>query len=273
MIGASGFLGSRLLRLAPRGVELSGTGHRRPVRPGNWRELRLDVTSPSAVRSLIEKERPGAILYVAYDKADRAITVDGAVTAARAAAALGARFLFVSTDLVFDGRLGNYGELMAALPIMAYGRMKIEAEGGVRDAAPGAVILRPSLLVGESGILLQPIHECGSLMRGQKVELYADEWRSPIHVDDVARACWDLVSGEASGIYHLGGPEKLSRLELGRLLCGMFRFDPKLIVEARRPEDRPRDTSLDSRRVTEFLGWAPRRLSAAAQAPPVPAGV
>ena len=254
-------------------MELAGTGNRRPVRPGNWRELRLDVTSPSAVRSLIAQQRPGAILYVAYDKSDRAITVDGALTAARAAAAVGARFLFVSTDLVFDGRLGNYSEMMAALPIMAYGRMKVEAEGGVRDAAPGAVILRPSLLVGESGIVMAPTYECGSLMRGQKVELYADEWRSPIHVDDVARACWDLVSGEASGIYHLGGPEKLSRLELGKLLCTMFRFDARLIVEARRPEDRPRDTSLDSRRVTEFLGWTPRRLSDVAKGSPVLAGV
>lgn len=273
MIGASGFLGSRLLRLAPKGVELSGTGNKRPVRPGNWRDLRLDVTSPLAVRSLIERERPGAVLYVAYDRVDRAITVDGAVTAARAAAAAGARFLFVSTDLVFDGRSGNYNEMMAALPIITYGRLKIEAESGVRDAAPGAVILRPSLMVGESGIILAPVYECGSLMRGQRVELYVDEWRSPVHVDDVARACWELVSGDGSGIYHLGGPEKLTRLELGRILCAMFRFDAKLIVETKRAEDRPKDTSLDSRRITEFLGWAPRRLSTLAKASPVTAGV
>jgi dTDP-4-dehydrorhamnose reductase len=217
------------------------------------------------VRSLIEKERPGAIFYVSYDRVDRAVTVDGARAAARAASSIGARFLYVSTDLVFDGRSGNYNETMSATPIMTYGRLKIEAESSVRDAAPGAVVLRPSLMVGESGIIMQPLFECGNLMRGQTTQLYSDEWRSPVHVDDVARAAWDLISGDASGRWHVGGPEKLSRLELGKLLCSMFRFDPKLIVEAKRPDDRPRDTSLDSRRLTEFLGWAPRRLSTLAK--------
>ncbi len=235
------------------------------MRPGNWRDLRVDVASPSAVHTLIERERPGAVLYVAYSSADRAITVDGARAAAKAAASLGARFLLTSTDLVFDGRTGNCSELVPATPIMPYGRMKIEAEAAVRDAAPGAVILRPSLFVGESGIMMQPVYECGSLMRGQPVNLYTDEWRSPVFVDDVARACWDLVSGEVSGTFHLGGPERLSRIELGRLVCRIFRFDERLIHEAARPEDRPRDTSLDSRRLANLLGWQARSITSLAK--------
>jgi dTDP-4-dehydrorhamnose reductase len=205
------------------------------------------------------------VLYVAYDYVDRAVTVDGARAAAKAATALGAKFLLTSTDVVFDGRGSNYNELMPAMPILPYGKLKIEAEVAVKDAAPGAVILRPSLFVGESGIMMQPLYECGTLMRGQPVNLYVDEWRSPVHVDDVSRACWDLVSGEMAGTFHLGGPERLSRLELGRLVCRIFRFDEKLIREAKRPEDRPRDTSLDSRRLIDFLGWQPRAVSSLAK--------
>ncbi len=243
------------------------------MRPGNWRDVRLDVASPSAVRALIERDRPGAVVYVAYDRVDRTVTVDGAEAAARGAAAVGARFLLTSTDLVFDGRAGNYSELMAATPLMPYGQLKLEAEVAAKDASPGAVILRPSLMVGESGILMQPAYECGNLMRGQPVQLYADEWRSAVHVDDVARAVWDLVSGEVSGVFHLGGPERLSRLELGKLLCAMFRFEPRLIKEAQRPEDRPRDTSLDSRRLVTLLGWSPRALGASARLPLAGVGV
>lgn len=232
------------------------------MRPGNWRDVRLDVSSPSAVRTLIERERPGAVIYVAYSYADAAITVDGAQAAARAAVSVGARFLFTSTDLVFDGRLGHYDEGMVATPIMPYGRMKLQAEAAVKDAAPGAVILRPSLIIGESGIMLRPAYETGSLLRGQPLSLFADEWRSPVHVDDVARAAWELCVSEVSGTFHFGGPERLSRLELGRIICALYKFNPALLREAKRPEDRPRDTSLNSTRLTTYLGWAARSLSA-----------
>lgn len=204
---------------------------------------------------------------MAYHTADRAITVDGARAAARAASGLGARFLLTSTDLVFDGRAGNYAETYPASPILPYGQAKLEAEAAVRDAAPGAVILRPSLFVGESGIILQPLFECSNLMRGQAVDLYGDEWRSPVHVDDVAGAAWDLVSGEVSGTFHWGGPQRLSRLELGLLLCDMHRFDRRLIREGKRPEDRPRDTSLDSRRLATLLGWQARSLASSSRLP------
>ncbi len=250
-----------------------GTGNRRPVRPGRWRDARLDVTSASAIAALLERERPEAVVYCSYERTSRAITVDGARDAANAAARAGARFLFVSTDLVFDGAAGNYTEAVPARPIQPYGQHKLEAEGHVRVAHPTAVILRPSLLVGESGIHLRPEHECSHLMRGQPVSLYADEWRSPIAVDDVARAAWALLALDVGGAFHLGGPARLSRLELGRVLCGLYRFNAGLLREARRPEDRPKDTSLNSARLVSLLGWAPRPLAALAQSPLAAAGV
>ena len=260
IIGASGFLGSRLLALAPRLVELVGTGNNRPVRRGSWHDARLDVTSPSAVQALIGEQRPGAVFYTSYSTADRAVTVDGARLAARAASQAGARFVFLSTDLVYDGRHGNYNEEMPAQPVMPYGRLKIEAEAAVKDAHPDAVIIRPSLMSGESGMMLRPAYECSALVRGMPVDLYADEWRSPVHVDDVARAAWELASLDVSGTWHLGGPDRMTRLELGRILCSLYQFDPSLLREAKRPEDRPRDTSLNSARAVNLLGWQPRSL-------------
>ncbi len=237
------------------------------MRPGNWRDMHLDLAAPSAIREAVERTRPSAIFFCAYDKSNAAITVDAAVATARAAVAAGARFVLFSTDLVFDGRAGAYTELSPTSPVTSYGRMKVEAEALVRAEHSGAVVIRTSLLVGESGIMLRPAFECESFMRGQSVELYRDEWRSPSHVDDVARAAWDLCSLEVSGVFHVAGPERLTRLELGRLLCDLFHFDPALIREADRPAARPRDTSLDSRRTASLLGWAPRALSALTRHP------
>ena len=154
--------------------------------------MHLDLAAPSAVRELVERERPAAVFYCAYDKSNPAITVDGAVAAARAAVAQGARFVLFSSDMVFDGRTGGYTEQSPSSPISHYGAMKAEAEALVQAEHPNALVIRTSLLVGESGGMLRPAYECGSFARGQSVVLYRDEWRSPTHVDDVVRAAWEL---------------------------------------------------------------------------------
>jgi dTDP-4-dehydrorhamnose reductase len=248
-------------------MELAGTGGRRPVRPGNWRELHVDLGVPVAARRVIEDQRPGLVFYCAYDRADATVTVDAAVAAARAALTAGARFVFFSSDLVFDGRTGGYTEDSVTAPLVPYGTMKAQAEALVRAEHPGALIIRTSLLVGESGIMLRPAYECETLMRGQPVVLYRDEWRSPTLVDDVARAAWELGPSDVSGVYHVAGPERLSRLEVGRIVCALNRFDPHLIREGDRPPDRPRDTSLVSHRAARLLGWMPHALSTLARQP------
>ncbi len=230
------------------------------MRPGNWRELFVDLAAPAAARQVIEREQPSAVFFCAYDKTNPAVTVDAAVSAARAAAARAARFVLFSTDLVFDGRAGAYGEQAPTGPLSPYGAMKLEAEALVAAEHPGSLIIRTSILVGESGVMLRPAFECDAMIRGQSVTLYRDEWRSPTHVDDVARAAWELCILDVGGVYHVAG-SRLSRLELGRVLCSLFRFNPALVREADRPPSRPRDTSLDSRRAASLLGWAPRPLA------------
>lgn len=246
-------------------MELTGTGSVHPVPSGNWKSALLDVTSPRKITELVERDRPNAVIYAAYQPGNRAVTVDGALNAAGAAAKAGARFLFISSDMVFDGAAGNYDELARAMPVLPYGTHKLEAEAHVWIEHEEAIILRPALMVGESFRFQRPAYECDLLARGRPCALYVDEWRSPVFVDDVVRAAWDLVSLDVHGIYHLGGPERMTRLQLGRLLCAGYRFDPALITEARRPAERPKDLSLKSARLAELLGWAARPIGQALQ--------
>lgn len=213
------------------------------------------------MRGLIERERPNTIFFCAYDKTNPTITVDAAVAAARAAAGLGAGFVLFSSDLVFNGDTGGYTEESPLAPGTPYGAMKVQAEALTQAEHAGAQVIRTSLLVGESGIVMRPAYECDALVRGQSVTLYRDEWRSPTLVDDLARAAWELALLDVAGVFHVAGPERLSRLELGRILCALYRLEAGLIREADRPRSRPRDTSLDSRRAAALLGWAPRALS------------
>jgi dTDP-4-dehydrorhamnose reductase len=230
------------------------------VRPGPWRDCQIDLTSPAALRDVIEREQPGIVVFAAFDRTNREVTTEAPARAAALAAKIGARFVFISTDLVFDGESGRYAETDRPSPILPYGAMKAEAELLVLSEHPGAAVVRTSLLVGESGVAIRPSYECDNLVRGIPVTLYRDEWRSPTHVDDVARAVWDLAALDVQGTFHVAGPDRLTRVELGRVLCALFRFDLRLLRDADRPADRPRDTSLDGLHTATLLGWTPRSI-------------
>jgi dTDP-4-dehydrorhamnose reductase len=262
--GASGLLGAHLLRqLAAEGeqaVAWSGTRGGElfgfPLRP-------VDLTDADAVAEAFRAARPAAVIHAAAlariadcaREPERARSVNALATArlAELCAAAGARLAHVSTDLVFDGERAPYRESDEPTPLSAYGRAKAEGERAVL-AHPGHCVARLSLLYGPSLTGRSFFDEQVSALRaGRPVKLFTDEWRTPLDLPTAARALLELAGAEVSGVLHLGGPERLSRHELGLLLAEALGADPALVVPARRQdvpaaEPRPRDTSLDSSR-------------------------
>ena len=202
--GGSGYLGRELLRRSPGAVGASrGSG------------LRLDVRDPGAVQAAFAELRPAVVIHTAYDMEDRATTYDGAVNVAQAAASLGARLIHLSTDVVFDGEKGApYVEADEPTPVTAYGRDKADAEPAVREAHPGALVVRTSLMYGgtEPGRHERVAADPDSVF-------FTDELRSPVHVGDLAGALLELAGGDRSGILHVAGADALSRYEFARLLA------------------------------------------------------
>ena len=133
--GASGYLGSELVGLRP-----------------DASAERVEVRDERAMRNLLDRVRPDVVVHTAYRQdgpGAREITVDGAEHVARAAAAVGARLVHLSTDVVFDGRKGApYVEADPVCPITEYGHAKAEAERRVAAVHPGALLVRTSLIVG-----------------------------------------------------------------------------------------------------------------------------
>jgi dTDP-4-dehydrorhamnose reductase len=84
--------------------------------------------------------------------------------------------------------------------------------------------------------------------------------RTPLWLEDAARACLRLGASELRGVIHLGGPERLSRFEMGQRVADFLQADPRLLIAARRsqqqaPEPRARDVSLSNARYqAEYAG-------------------
>ena len=129
-------------------------------------------------------------------------------------------FVFFSTDVIFDGRKGNYTETDAPNPLHVYGETKVAAEQIVLKN-PRHLVVRTSINGGASPSGNRAFNEQlrRSLQQaGQGMTLFTDEFRCPIPAVETARAIWDLVAKNCAGIYHVAGAEKLSRWQIGQLL-------------------------------------------------------
>jgi dTDP-4-dehydrorhamnose reductase len=245
--GAGGYVGGRVVE-AGRGVrELHALWRTREPPPGAASQHRLDLADAAAVGRAVRATRPEVVLHAAYDMAagpdPNLLWGRNLLTAAGEA---GARFLLISTDLVFDGRRGWYREDEPPSPTIAYGVWKAQMEAEV--LAAGGIVARTSLVWG-----VEPLAEPTAqlvvtpLREGRVPRLFEDEWRTPTEVHELAAGL--LQAGGLTGprVLHLTGPERISRLDFGRKVAAYFGFDPSLLPPFKRAEiapDRPADTSL-----------------------------
>jgi dTDP-4-dehydrorhamnose reductase len=196
----------------------------------------------------------------------RALNSELPACVARSAQARGLRAVLVSTDLVF-GRVPpqggeRYTEQDPPSPAHEYGRTKAVGERRFRDGG-GDLVVRLPLLYGDSGGRGAGASDqiLAALARGERPALFEDEWRTPLELGNAARALAEVLTGAHTGILHLAGPRRLSRLELGLCVLVARGDSPERAREriraARRADlglgDRPSDVSLDASRALAFL--------------------
>ncbi len=217
--GAGGLIGSHLLGVA---------AHVAPA----WNVIGLtrnevDLTDRPHLESLFRQQRPAAIIHCAAlsrspdCQREPALARRQNVEVTRALAEMAAEvpLVFLSTDLVFDGRKGDYVERDPVNPLSVYGETKAAAEALVL-ANPRHLVVRTSLNAGPSPTGDRGMDEQLFLAwrAGKTMALFVDEFRCPIPATATARAIWELVNAGATGLFHVAGAEKLSRWQIGELL-------------------------------------------------------
>ncbi len=265
--GGSGYLGSEVAaRAAARGEEVFAT-HRvtppEPAMPVRW--VCVDLSDSEATERMITALRPDAVVHTAYRATGpraRLDTVGAAVSVARAARRVDTTLIHMSSDVVFSGRdPGPLSEAVRPAPVSAYGRLKAEAEQMVTEAHSGATVVRTSLIYGGTdrpGPQERLVE--AALADPSSVLFHSDEVRCPVHVGDLAAALLALVDAGVSGIWHLGGPRAVDRLELARALARSLGRDPAPLrggptpVPAEGHPVRPRHLHLDSSRFRDRFG-------------------
>ncbi|HET7626644.1 MAG TPA: SDR family oxidoreductase [Verrucomicrobiae bacterium] len=234
----------------------------------------LDLLDFAAVRNEFKNDSPQLVIHCAALSQSPACQKNPAlarklnveVTVLLAELAADIPFFFFSTDLVFDGRKGNYVETDSVNPLSIYAETKVAAEKIVL-ANPKHTVIRTSLNAGISSGGDRGFNEQlrRTFEKNETLKLFTDEFRSPISAEITARAVWELASKKKPGIYHIAGSERLSRWEIGRLIAAQFpNLNPKIEPESLanyRGAPRSPDTSLNCGKIQKLLSFPLPRFS------------
>jgi len=298
--GASGFVGAHLARfLSTQGHEVVAIGGTNNV-PGSVTERcrlsgQANLAEPEACDAICSLVRPSTIVHaaaMANVSRCQSAPSQAELSNVRATANLlsslqrhGDRssaplFVYISTDMVFDGAASapanGFSETDAALPLSVYGSTKHSAEQAVLSASLDAVVMRTALVYGKKIEKLESFVEW--VIRGLRagsVSLFEDEFRTPVAVDDLAQAVGKLIDlppgrraelvkkPDKAAILHMSGPERISRVELGRKIAAALGLDANAIVSCSRASvpsvvPRPHDISLSAAKIFGVLGMKTR---------------
>lgn len=258
--GAGGLIGNYLIQTAPQFAP-------------DWKTIgltraQLDLTDPKSVHEKSQGDKPQLIIHCAAQSKVPACQADPKlawqlnvdITKTLSDLAANIPFIFFSTDLVFDGRKGNYVETDATNPVSVYGETKVAAEKIVLQN-PKHVVIRTSMNCGKS-----PTGDRGfsdelrqSWLRGETTKLFKDEFRCPMFAGVTSRAIWELVGKNVGGIFHLAGSERLSRVQIGQMIAARYpELNPKIetssLTEYKGPPRAP-DTSINCAQVQKLLSF------------------
>jgi dTDP-4-dehydrorhamnose reductase len=269
VIGASGYVGRYLLdRLGARGI---GTYTARRA-PGL---VRFDIAR-DCLQALQQDATELTHLFLVGGAANpercarepaetRAINVDGSVRLLEEAMRAGVMPVFLSTDYVFAGDRGGYREEDATAPTTNYGRQKAEVEAWLQQSGHSFLLTRLSKVVGVESDIHSIIGQwCAEIKAGKPIKAAIDQVFSPASAGDIAHALVDLCDAGQSGIWHVAGPEPVSRFQLAEILAGEIRkVAPSTPIDLSTcnlndvgfAEVRPLKTWLNVDKLANFLPW------------------
>ncbi|MEU0571925.1 sugar nucleotide-binding protein [Nonomuraea sp. NPDC005983] len=256
IVGGSGHLGSRLVRLAhAAGQTVAATYTTRPSGSAGVRWLPVDLRISDQIAAAIDATRPSIVINASSGGSDWATTADGAARVATAARARGCRLVHVSSDAIFSGASVCYDEDCLPDPITPYGAAKAAAETAIRALDPSAAIARTSLIIGDGDSKHEKfVHALATKQRGGG--LFTDDIRCPVYAGDLAAALLEIAVSDHAGIVHLAGVDAVSRHELGMLIARRDGYDPSTLPRSRRAQTGTAgalDVRLDGTRTQEQL--------------------
>lgn len=268
--GSNGMLGKDIVQLLTLAgsYDVFGMNRKHDSSLAEGKSVVCDITNFNELQMIVEEIQPNIIIHCAAmvdvegceknkEYADK-INVDSTRQLATFKPE-STKFVYISTDSVFDGQDGGYDEDTAKNPINYYATTKSLAEAVVESVNRNSIIIRTNIYGfhkdrGKS-LVEWALNE---LLERRKISGFNDVYFNPVYTKQLARIVFELLKINYSGIIHVGADNPISKYEFLRRLALKFKVDPEL-VDSISVDDisfnakRPKNTSLSTRKLQKLL--------------------
>ena len=264
--GGSGLLGSAISFYLKDYFKVTATYTAHPFKLNGCDTIFMDITDEKSTAAEIKKIKPDAIIHTAalvgVDVCEKDPTlahrlhVEGTRNVVNAAKH--AKIIYISTDYVFDGRKGMYKETDEPHPINYYGRTKLEGESIVnseKNAIIRTSLFGWSIVKDKKNFATWILNEMAD---NRRVNMFADQYKSIILVNDLAIVLKEIVERNITGILNVAYEDRFNKYDFAMKLADVFGLDKRLIQKVRRAdvpghEKMPLDVSLDISKAKKLL--------------------
>lgn len=229
---------------------------------------KLNIINEMQVIEFILNEKPDVVIncaaYTNVDKCEECeniayeINAIGPKNLAKVCEMIGAKFVQVSTDYVFEG-VGTvpFTENEKLNPQSQYGRTKLEGEKFTKELCEKHFIVRTAWLYGYVGNnFVYTMMKLGDT--NSEIKVVDDQRGNPTHANDLAYHILKLVETENYGVYHCTGKGECSWFDFASEIMKLSGKDCKVnactTAEFPRPAKRPEYSSLDNKMLRETIG-------------------
>lgn len=273
IIGGSGLLGQYLNIILSKEFDILSLYNSNIGNCEQFSSEKVDITDFRSVNKIFDSYKPNAVIHTAGFTRPEACTeynrdlvyktnIEATKVIAQLCEKYNSKLIYTSTDLAYDGNgRGMMKENDKLEPVTIYAWTKVEAEKVIRETFENYIILRTSLMIGfglnHSQNNFHLMYD--NLIKGIRPKLFTDQYRTPLSLINAAELISELLKSDVKDIIlNFGGKERVSRVELGELLCEIAGFD-KNLIEKIKMSDIPRfpavkDVSLNTDKL-QSLGF------------------
>ena len=227
--GSTGLVGSRVVELLNKDFTFIPLNHDS-----------IDITNENSVKKTLDNLEFDLLLHCAgYTNVDgaetekekaRALNVDATQYLFDATKKKDEKFIYISTDFVFDGSSGTSEENSNQNPIGYYGLTKYEGEKVVLGKAMIVRISYPfRAAYDKRSDFFRTIKSL--IQQGKTVSGITDSTITPTFIDDIAYGLKYLINNYRIDTFHLVGADSLSPYEAFKTIAEIFKLNDNLIAK------------------------------------------
>jgi len=238
--GGTGLLGKALIETVDSNYEIVATylGNYDVEDTHQVKYTKLDTRDKAGYEYLFREFKPKVVIHTAsigspdYAEKNKELTwevnVGGTQNILFICERFNAKFIYISSNGIYDGNKAPYGEEDEAKPINYYGQTKLEGERIVQKAKIPYAIVRPILMYGwphsfERGNIVT--FALSNLEKCEVVNAYDDVYLNPLFNHSCAEAIWKIIEEEKYDVFNIAGAERVTIYKLIQEVAYAFKLN------------------------------------------------